>query len=133
MTLLRAFGPMVAYMAIIFALSAQSKPPIPMDLPDVLLHVPEYVVLGLLVIWALRTGVPSVGAAWVALLAITFCVLYGASDEWHQSFVPGREESLHDLASDAVGGATAVVVWRVALWVRGDPKRKAPRPAPIGR
>jgi VanZ family protein len=30
-------------------------------------------------------------------------VLFALSDEWHQSFVPGRFFSMVDLASDSVG------------------------------
>jgi VanZ family protein len=40
-------------------------------------------------------------------------VLYGVSDEWHQSFVAGRNPSAADLAADVAGivlGYTAVVM-----------------------
>ena len=32
---------------------------------------------------------------------------YGATDEWHQSFVPGRDADVRDLVADAVGAALA--------------------------
>jgi VanZ family protein len=38
--------------------------------------------------------------------------LYGVTDEWHQSFVPGRTPAADDLVADAVGslaGALAAV------------------------
>ena len=30
-------------------------------------------------------------------------VFYAISDEWHQSFVPNRESSVHDVMADGVG------------------------------
>lgn len=36
-------------------------------------------------------------------------VLYGAVDEWHQSFVPGRQPSLLDVLTDGVG--VGCVLW----------------------
>ena len=35
-------------------------------------------------------------------------VLWGVSDEWHQSFVPGREVDAVDLLADVAGSALAV-------------------------
>ena len=39
-------------------------------------------------------------------LMIGMC--YGVSDEWHQSFIPGRVASIWDALFDAVGIAAAV-------------------------
>ncbi len=49
---------------------------------------------------------------WIALLAVP---LIGALDEWHQFYVPGRNSSAWDWATDAVGAAVAVAVYR--WWV----------------
>ncbi len=38
--------------------------------------------------------------------------LYGVSDEWHQSFVPGREATLRDVAFDVLGAG-------LGLWLHG--------------
>jgi VanZ family protein len=34
-------------------------------------------------------------------------VAYGVTDEWHQSFVPGRSADAIDLVADAVGAGLA--------------------------
>ncbi len=54
---------------------------------------------------------PRVGpvqAAWVLLVTVA----YGALDEWHQASVPGRDPSLADIGTDAVGALS--VLWIIA-------------------
>jgi hypothetical protein len=36
---------------------------------------------------------------------------YGATDEWHQSFVPGRAMDVQDWIADTIGAAIAVVLY----------------------
>ena len=45
---------------------------------------------------------------------IILCVISGALDEFHQSFVPGRTVSLGDVLADVVGGTFGSV--RYACW-----------------
>jgi VanZ family protein len=82
---------------------------------DKLLHAGAYAVLGALVAIALASRHLRVGRA-VALAAL-LAACYGATDEWHQSFVPSRQPDAADLVADAVGGlagaALAVVILRV--------------------
>jgi VanZ family protein len=59
--------------------------------------------------------------AW--LLAMLIATLYACSDEWHQTFVPGREGTVHEVVIDSVGivGAWALAsrahIKKVLLWV----------------
>jgi VanZ family protein len=50
----------------------------------------------------------------VVTLSIIFCLLYGVSDEFHQSFIPGRFPSIADIAADVIGAALACMLW--LLW-----------------
>ncbi len=50
-------------------------------------------------------------------IAVCFVVLYGMSDEYHQSFTPGRSTDPYDLLADTVGGLIyAAVALRFKLY-----------------
>lgn len=107
--------PVFLYMAALFGLS--SLPAIPLDTPtwpnlDKMFHALAYAGLGFLLVRAFHTS-PSPGIARHAVvLAILTGTIYGISDEWHQSFVPGREPSALDAVFDALGCAAASLLYR---------------------
>ncbi len=108
------WGPVVLYMGIIFILSHQSDVSIPVGLSDKSSHSLAYTGLGVLIVRALAGGLPAPVTLRIALLAVVLTTAYGASDEVHQMFVPGRSAELYDLYADAIGGAIgAFVCW---LW-----------------
>jgi VanZ family protein len=108
------WGPVVLYMGIIFILSHQSDVSIPAGLSDKSSHSLAYTGLGVLIVRALAGGLPAPVTLRIALLAVVLTTAYGASDEVHQMFVPGRSAELYDLYADAIGGAIgAFVCW---LW-----------------
>ena len=43
------------------------------------------------------------------LHSLCLTLLYALTDEWHQTFVPGRQFDLRDLALDAAGSALALL------------------------
>jgi VanZ family protein len=71
-------------------------------------HLTEYFIFGLLVLRAIRAGRPGMRLAW-ALAAIGIVAAYASSDEYHQSFVPGRAASIYDVMLDTTGGALSQV------------------------
>lgn len=117
MKTLSKWGPVIAWMALIFLLSSLPKEAIPVsggETVSAIAHLLEYGVLALLLSKALEasSGVWSRSMPrFAASIAIT--LLYGLSDEWHQSFVPGRSSSLSDLGVDAAG---AVLALSLASW-----------------
>jgi len=46
----------------------------------------------------------------LAMTTIGFCSLYGLSDEWHQSYVPGRQSDAMDWLADSIGGGLAAMM-----------------------
>lgn len=110
------------WMALIFFLSAQSTlPNLAPDVPhleEVGGHLAVYGVLALLWERALR-GAGVRHAAWWAL-AITLA--YGASDEFHQSFVPGRTMTMIDWIVDLLGAGLALT-WSGWVQARGRAAR----------
>ena len=94
----------VALAAVIFAWSSRSRvPDIAPWIPhfDKVVHFSVYGLLGVLTCRIRR------GSGW-AVLAVVLTSLYGASDEWHQSFVPGRMAGVADWMADTLGAAVAV-------------------------
>lgn len=46
-----------------------------------------------------------------AAAAVAMAVLYAITDEFHQTFTPGRNASITDVGIDAVGATLGVLVW----------------------
>lgn len=119
------WGPVVAYMAVIFYESSQPALPsfVPDTISDKLLHIGGYAVLGALLVRALSNGFRRPVTAAAAVLAVMLTTAYGVSDEIHQSFVPPREMDPWDVLADAVGGTLAAAP--LYIWFR--PRGKSVR------
>ncbi|MEB3223838.1 MAG: VanZ family protein [Candidatus Sericytochromatia bacterium] len=66
-------------------------------------HLSEYAVLAALLGWALRPGQRRWATAW------GLAVAWAATDEWHQAFVPNRVGTPADVVIDGVGAAAAAL------------------------
>jgi len=51
----------------------------------------------------------------ISFIVVILCVLYGISDEYHQSFVPGRSPDLLDIRNDTIGAVLAMIVVRAPV------------------
>lgn len=49
----------------------------------------------------------------VYLYGLIFCLLYGISDEIHQSFTPSRSPRVYDVVIDVCGGAIAAFIIKI--------------------
>lgn len=100
-------------MAVTFVVSHQRAVVIPFGAPDYLAHAINYGVLAALFVWAFAGGQLSKMTTALILPAAALAIAFGLSDEFHQSFIPGRDASLLDVLADAVGavaGACAAAV-----------------------
>ncbi|GLH72898.1 hypothetical protein GETHLI_14000 [Geothrix limicola] len=126
----------LAVAATILWLSAQSQYPGGISLPPPLDKAAHAMVFGLLA-WlldlAFQRNRPDLPLYRRHLIVLAFVAFYGATDEWHQSFVPGRSCEFGDWVADTTGGALALLVGNLHLlftrrlgalsWLRGIPGR----------
>jgi len=77
-------------------------------------HLSAYFILAMLTMYALGASfsLDKCCSHWIpAGLAFVICVLYAASDEIHQLFVPGRSGQLSDVGIDAFGALLGIGVY----------------------
>jgi len=76
-------------------------------------HIVEYAVLAFLAYrLVLSYKVSATPLSWACVLLAV--AAYGVTDEFHQSFVPGRDASLLDTGFDALGGFFGLIAAEVA-------------------
>ena len=79
-------------------------------------HLTEYAILALLFWRGIRQPVRNDSRAWnwsEAGLALALVLLFAASDEIHQVFVPSRTGQTSDVFIDATGGALGLLALRI--------------------
>ena len=105
---------MVAWAAGIFLLSSLSNPPGQTSAawPSYAAHLTEYAVLAFLVARWARSVFRGLPLSRLLVGVWLLCAAYGASDEFHQSFVPHRDASPVDWAVDVLGAAVGLALWR---------------------
>jgi VanZ family protein len=99
-------------MAAVFAVSSLSRLGAASRVPDWISHPIEYGAGSVLLCRALaeRGGGPI--AARTAVLATLLATAYGVTDEYHQSFVPGRTSDPADVGKDFAGAALGALFYR---------------------
>ncbi|WP_457575374.1 VanZ family protein [Desulfomarina sp.] len=109
--------PALIVMGTIFFLSHQPgdtlyMPPLPWF--DKIAHLAIYALLAISVLYGFFPLLKEKKFPAVTLSVVIFCVFYGISDEFHQSFIPGRFVSIGDVAADGAGALLACCGW--FLW-----------------
>ena len=78
-------------------------------------HLSEYAILFALIFRATK-------GSWI--LSFLLIMLYAVSDEFHQSFVPGRTATYFDLGFDLSGANIAsYIIWKLKQARPGKPKK----------
>jgi VanZ family protein len=113
--------PVVLVMGVIWQASALPTAPGPPGVPDWALHGLAYMGLSVVSVRAFAGGRWAGVTAGALASAWLLATAYGATDEWHQVYVPGRFPDLRDWAADSVGaalGAAAVGAWSIIIAAR---------------
>jgi len=127
---LKFWLPVVVWAVVIFLLSARPvTPATEIFWQDFIVkksaHIIEYAILAALLYRALRAS--PVEKKKAGVYSVILAVLYAASDEFHQSFVPGRASTLRDVIFDTIGAILAIyILWkylpkapkRLRLWAK---------------
>ena len=110
-----SWAPAIGWATVLFLLSSLSDSDLstfsfsfPFD--DKVMHLALYSVLG----GTLQFGRLNSRSGMAHWTLIAIGIIYGVSDEWHQSFVPGRNPSIADLLANAMG---VLVGYAFTYWV----------------
>ena len=99
----------------ILILSLTSIPNLQVTAPkgsDTWAHFLVYAILGVL---TARAAELTPRRVLLLLIVIAGVSLFGAIDEWHQSFIPGRFPDVRDWIADSVGGAAGAALFTFAM------------------
>jgi VanZ family protein len=114
---LKYWLPPLIWMTVIFVVSAQPSLPSAPARWDTLLkkamHALAYGTLAWLYLRALRGSFPE--TSWLRVASWGLAFVYALSDEYHQTFVPGRNGTLMDVTIDGLGAGGAMLLdwwWR---------------------
>ena len=116
----------IFYMGFIFVASSVPGDDLPSwGLWDKAEHLLAYSVLGVFFLVPVAEARLALVTVRTGAIAVLLATLYGAFDEIHQAFTPGRSPDIHDLFADFLGaalGVACVLLLRVVL-TRLSPRR----------
>lgn len=103
--------PILAALAIFIASSfaGAEVPNMPIMLGDKIVHFSVYFVFGLSILFSIIVNKNHWKDPKIIIVTILLGALYGASDEFHQAFVPGRSVELLDWLADLLGVAFSTI------------------------
>lgn len=114
-------------MGVVFALSSVPGSSLsPMEFPDAHL-IAHSLLFGMLYFLAYRAFKYQSYSRFLSefslLISLLLVMLYGASDEYHQSFTPGRSEELKDFLIDTVAAVVVLIIVMIFEKVRENKKK----------
>jgi len=120
---IRKMVPMIFVMGTIFFLSHQPGTKLySVEFPgaDKIAHLGIYALLAGTVFYAIPLKIKERKSFLGVFIVVAVCTLYGLTDEYHQSFVPGRYPSGYDLLADVAGAVLFAGIW-LAVTKRSRP------------
>jgi VanZ family protein len=110
--------PAILYSIFIFLMSSLSAPPTPtfeLEWGDKVTHAGAFGLMMLTTFRAVRWILGRKSLRLQVGIALLYCILYGATDEIHQYFVPNRSCDIFDLLADAVGAMLGALFIAVTI------------------
>lgn len=115
----------LAYAAAIFLVSSKDTSRVPLfPHVDKVIHGIEFGILCTLICWSISSAHFSAKSIYKIALPILLTSIYGATDEFHQSFTPHRSVEFLDWVADTTGATIAGFTWQ-ALSNRRRGKEKS--------
>lgn len=107
------FAPIGCAALICFAssINGHSLPDINKYSFDKIAHFIEYLIFGYLTINAVSRVMSRMGVVTHFLIVLVIVLLFGASDEFHQLFVPGRSCNYLDFIFDFIGAGVGILIY----------------------
>ena len=110
---LKAFLPAILWAGLIYFLSdQQALPSLKTSLNEFLLKKTAHIFVYFVLYWLTLRGFVKIkkeNKPYVWLIVLIICVVYGISDEFHQSMTPGRQATIRDVAFDFLGSSLAMM------------------------
>ncbi len=122
--ILTYYAPVIIWALIIFSFSAKTTPAVSVvHWQDFLIkktiHVIEYAIFTVLLFRAFKNSAVNINNAF--LYSFLIAIMYGATDEFHQSFTPGREPRIRDVFFDGTG--SALMIYLISYLLPKMPKQ----------
>ena len=104
------FIPAALYLLAIYTVSSVQGSELKPLVDDRVAHFIEYAGLAVCLLLG-AAGLSRSGLSGAAYVIVwIFSAAYAITDEWHQSFVPGRDAAVSDVIFDGLGSAAALIV-----------------------
>lgn len=106
--------PVIAASSLIYWVSSMpdaAPPDLGFEWQDKFFHAAAYLVYAVSMFLAVWVWSNTRSIMWTLLVGGVLSTLFAISDEWHQSFVPGRHATLDDVIADIVGIVLAALLF----------------------
>jgi VanZ family protein len=107
--------PLLLFTLLIFVLSHMERPlgdAMVFEWQDKILHFSAFFAYGIAALVAIAGNIHGIRLKTLCIAALLWSSCYGALDEFHQSFVPGRSVEIADWIADTAGAAAALLAAR---------------------
>jgi VanZ family protein len=118
---LKYYTPAVLYFLLIITLSSLNQTTVAQytwGIQDFILHVIEYNLFGVTLIWAIYREKPVMELKPSYRLALGVGALFAIGDEFYQSFIPTRVSTMEDVVADILGLILSLITFSLMMKIQ---------------